>query len=289
MVTGKTIYLETSAIRYLYARLDKLKSHDDCFTSALTLLELITNLQNDFSIRKNCVKKIMENISIDWQFPEAIVAEAFPLIKSEEFRTLDFQLLCTMLTKTDSYEEFIKESEKLKLTHDINYFVETDKFHAANFVKASVDIVEETKELLQKEENSRIIPFESPLVINKRKDFNKLHEDYPEFNIGWTLQSFCEMYAQQLQPDNAVEVAEKLYYSYNNNIDYYITAYSYYNISKIAKGNVSSVNDRIDLEHFLYLRNNPEIRIVSNDKLIRSICETIWTEKCINPEALLNV
>jgi hypothetical protein len=286
-VNSKTKYLETSSVRYLAKHLDDPLIKAECFTSLLTLLELITELKHDFDIRKNCVKKLMENISIDWQFPETIMSDAFPLIKSQEFRTWDFQLLCALLTQTNSYDEFISEAEKLNLTHNLNYFVETDAYHANNFVKASLNVIRETTQLLKKEEGSRSIPFDEPLVIDKRSDFYKVHEDYLEFNEGWTLQSLSEMYAQQLKREDPEKAAEELYNCYNGKVEYYIKAFSYYGISKIAQGNESNINDRLDLEHFLYLRNNPDIKIVSCDKLIQRICKVFWPEKWIHPKELV--
>jgi len=285
---NKDIYLETSVIRSLTKHLDNSYIKDRCFTSTLTLLELITDLKNDFYIRRNCVDKIIANITVDWQFPEAIVADAFPLLKGSENREFDFQILCNMLRNSKSYNDYINEIEALDLKYDLTYFIEADKYHANNFVKASVGIINDTNKLMEKGLDSRTLDLDEPLIINRRKDYFTLHNEYRKYNEAWTIEALCDMYVKGLKLDETEKAAERLYDSYNGKIDFYVIAYSYYNISKISRGNVSSINDRTDLEHFLYLRNDSDLKISSNDKLIRSICNECWADKYISLETLIS-
>lgn len=282
----KYLYLETNAVRFLCNKLELPFIKTKCFTSSLTVLELLTGLERDFRIRKKCVSEVLKhNIAIDWMFPDTIKAKAFSCYKDEDLRVKDLQKLFVLLPLTNSFDEYKERASKLYLEFDLNYFMEADRFYNKNFVKGSIDIIQEVPALLEREVEERTIPLDKQkLIIDTRADFFKLHGEHRVFNEGLTILTLCDHYA-----DNDEEKAERIYNSYRGGISYYITAYSYYNILKISKGNISSENDRADLEHFLYLRNRPEIAIVSNDKLIRSICETFWPEKCINPAALLKV
>lgn len=282
----KYFYLETSAVRFLGNKLDKPFIKAKCFTSSLVILELLTGLERDFNIRKKCISEIItNNIAVDWVFPDAIKAKAFSCEISNDFRIRDLQKLFILLPLTSSNDEYQKRAKQLHLEFDLDYFKEADRFYNDNFVKGSVDVIQEVPDLLKLEVEQRTIPLDKQqLIIDSRVDYYKLHDDYREWNEGLTILTFCDHYAKDDE-----EKAKSIYDSYRDGISYYVTAYSYYNILKISKGNISSENDRSDLEHFLYLRNRPDIGIVSNDKLICDICKKFWEGQYIKPEELLKL
>lgn len=280
-------YLETSSIRYFIHKLSLPFFQLNCFTSALTIIELITNLEQDFEVRRRCLAGLIYNgIRIDWSLPEAVMCEAFPLIQIEEFRTKDLRRICFLIIGSATYGEFLIRERQEKLSHTSWYFKENDRLNNLTFTDASKFSIKEITNFLNDDNSHRIIPVEEPIEIQRRDDFLKLHEKYQEVNEGLTLLALSESYAIGLKASDMDSTSEKIYNSYNGKVKYYITAYTYYNINKMARGNESNVNDRVDLQHFLYLRKYKNIIMVSNDKLIKNICELFWPRQFIVPEKL---
>jgi len=72
--------------------------------------------------------------------------------------------------------------------------------------------------------------------------------------------------------------------SYNNKMDIYLEAFSYYSKNKIFINGSIGKNDCFDINHFLYLYDNVNDKIVTNDNLIINICKNCFTNKLFKPD-----
>lgn len=290
-----TFYLETSSLRRLssYLKLEKIKLF--CFTSSLALIELLSGItENNFITRRNIISNILASrIKIDWAFPEEIISSGFPVLKGEETRLLSLKYLLEIILISTEYQEFIELCTKNNIRYDYNYFKKFDIFGSKRFIESTIEGNIKIKECLE-ESNPIDLKISEDDSDNIKEDFWKVFKaKYNNINISATLLSLSRGYAQKIvdrcEGLNISDVEHDLYNSYNGKIDYYIEAFSFYSLEKISKYEQPARNDFQDLAHFLYLRNIINVAMVSDDKLIENICNTLWQNKHITSNNFINI
>lgn len=275
-------YLDTVAVRRLSKELPKLK--DNSYTSALVILELISGInEREFNIRKQVIKNLLEcGFPIIWKLPETIKAEAFPILEIREKRTLGLLRICYELLRSENLETLILKTENE--VYNIDFFKEWDSTHSFGFINATSKGNEELKKIYNDERLNNGEAFE-----NYAKQFVKsLASDF-ELNNSITVKGMASNYAAQASSNGEKVSEEEVHNSYNHSIDIFLEYFSLFSAKKSGELGTPAKNDYVDLNHLLYLRDNLNCFIVTDDKMILNIItkQSLTIQKFIEINGIL--
>ena len=266
----KRYYLETNSLRKLNNRLFEIQ--DKCYTSSLSIFELISGIsQEQFEIRKRVLSNVLSSeLHINWDFPEKIKIDSFPNLEIDERRVDDLKELCEILMDSNNLEEFIEISNGLKF--NLDFFNSLDSSYSKNFINATEVGNERLKSIYSSEKNKNGKFFEK-----FAKEYVKSLPKTTELNKSLTLTGLVNGIADSLENISGKNTIDrnKLFYAYNGNINIFIEAFSLFAGLKSADLNSPAKNDFIDLHHLLYLGNNSNNIIITDDKLLLKITEQV--------------
>jgi hypothetical protein len=261
-------YLETNALRQLSGKLDSLGKN--CFTSALSILELVSGISNDqFTIRQRTLKNIfLSNTIINWDLIEAAQAEAFPGVQYiNDNRPDSLKKLCQIIIDSNDYQE--SHDAALKLDHDFQFFRSLDKSYSDNFIQTTVAGNRKIKKVVEDSKNS----FAGDLIYDMAVQFQKkMQYDY-KLNEAMILFVISENLSKAIRMNSNTGKTNhnNLYHSYNGKIDIFIKAFAAFCAKKSSEHNAPAKNDFIDLYHLSYLKDD-SFQIVTDDKMLLKIC-----------------
>lgn len=257
-------YLDTVAVRRLSKQLPKLKNNS--FTSALAILELISGLnEKEFNIRKQVIKNLFDcQFPIVWKLPETIRTEAFTIIEIAETRSHGLYQICLELQKSENLETLLTNTEKE--SYNIDFFRELDTVYSLDFINSTLKGNDELRKIYNNEKENHGEVFEK-----YAKQFVKFLPSDVEMNKALTIKAIAEKLSILASKDGDYVSEEEVYNSYDNSIDIFLSAFSLFSAKKSGELGMPSKNDYIDLNHLLYLRNNPNSIIVTDDKMILNI------------------
>lgn len=260
-------YLETNAL-YSIDKIDKICG-DNCFTSAFSLFELISGLNDDnFNKRRNLLTKLRQSqIKINKNFPEEIIFESFDVMRDYEFVENRFSALFIQIQGIINSENFtdfktFNKSNQIDFNFDFLKFMD-DKWNKG-FVNATTNGNNRIRQVLEKE-NKVIFDNGKIIGLNNNKDLKKLFDYEPELSRSISIVAFAG-----LIKNKGIDSTEKeIYDSYNGLIEQFVQCISDYSDDKMIKFETPSKNDFSDLTHLVYLKNDKEKSIVSDDKIFK--------------------
>lgn len=262
-------YLDTVILRKLSKNLHQFK--DNSFTSALSVFELISGIsEKEFSIRKQVVKNLFDSgITIVWDLPEAMKAFAFPIIEVIESRVLGLQSICKHLLKSENLKALVSEIDEI---YDINFFKKLDEMYSIGFIDATIEGNEKLKKIYNKEKENN-----GKLFEDIAKNYVKSLESNVSVNNFITIHALARTFSDATSVgEDKVSILELLY-SYNNELNIFVNAFSRFSAQKSFTLGHPAKNDYIDLNHLLYLRNDKQCFVVTDDKMILKITEQAIT------------
>jgi hypothetical protein len=258
-------YLETNAIRTFASRLTEEKFISDKYTSILSLLEIISGIQNNesFKLRKSILKKLIRSqIKIDLNFPELKIYKAFGIDHN-------FQEVTEKVGSIIQIIDLVKDFESLLSTIKLNSLSD-----AWEFAK-------------QYDENANI-GFKK--VISNRFPDSGIKELIHQFNERWTIENLSflktkivDFYAGIVLknlPNSAGKSIPEICSAYDNSIDIYLIATALYIDEKISFKNAPGKNDYLDLNHLTYLYKMQN-QIVTDDKLLHKILNKTYPKNIL--------
>ena len=252
-------YLETNSLRKLNSSLEVLK--ENSFTSALSIFELISGIrEQDFHIRKCVLENIFKShIEIIWAFPEEITVNAFPGMEYEEERVNPLKKICGDLIESKNLKVFQKKASKGKF--NLDFFKNLDKEYSNRFINATKNGNANLKKIIKDENEEYLIDFSTNFI-------KSLPENH-SMNNSITLQAITDNLKKALELSSGELIDEKkIYEQYNGSINIFISAFSLFTARKNSEFNIPAKNDFIDLHHLIYLANNENYFIVTDDKMI---------------------
>lgn len=278
-------YLETSSLRQLINKLDKIILKQ-CFTSVLSIIELISGIidESEYQKRKNILQNIInKKIFIDFNFPDDIILKAFPKISFEEFRLNDLNCICKLILISNSLSDYyIKEKEITNLKYKLDYFIGYDKRYNSTFISSTINGNKYINELFETKPISSLVFSDEEKKLSKKEILNLWQNKYKDINIACTLIAIVKGYGKKNIynniDDSYYKQEQDIALSYNGSISFYIEIFSYYTMNKLIKSDQPKKNDIFDLQHFLYLRSNENIKIVSDDNLFYNICNELYPD-----------
>lgn len=246
-------YIETNALYSIKKiPLGKIK---ESFTSSLAIFELISGINKaNFDKRKNILVNIQNSsLQIAWLMPEELMFRSFSALEGYGFieeRVPRLKNLFYKINKYDSFNSFCTSQDYI----DFEYFREMDIILNTDFLKATSEGNIHIYESVDTSQNPS---------INKSQYINEIVNHLPLLNKSISVFAVV-INIQKSVPDIS---KESLYSSYNGYIDIFINGFTDFTHNKILKFENSKNNDLIDLYHLLYLTNNKDYLLVSNDKI----------------------
>jgi len=255
-------YLETNSLRTLSSRLESL--NENVFTSALSIFELISGIKDqDFLIRKSVIKNIFKSgIEIIWLLPEEITVNAFPGLEFQEDRIIALKKLCQYLIDSHSMKDFLRKGSKGK--YNLDFFKNLDKQYSNRFLESITKGNQNLKQIIA-DDNEEYLSNFSKQYIKSLPYKHSLNQSITLKAIAGNLKDSLELSSGELIDE------QKIYENYNGNINIFISAYSLFTAIKNAEFNTPAKNDLIDLYHLIYLANNEDHFIITDDKMIPKI------------------
>lgn len=271
-------YLETNSLRILSNSLNEYSNL--AFTSAYSMLELIASIDRDFAVRKKVVENVFKNISIDWKLPEQYINESFKVIQFIENRISDLKRLCEILIISDTYEEYLLKLNRSKLEHDLNYFKELKQSISKNFIETTNIGNTKIKDIIREGGYYPELKLADNRNPTKKEILDFIQIENKNYNEGMTLFAIVKNIAKTISKGEIDhDEAKEIYESHDSSIHFFIEAFSYYCIMKMNQGGLPDRNDPHDLYHLVYLKNDPNLFIVTNDNLLLNLNSQLWTDK----------
>ena len=273
MDTKTQYYLDTSACRYFGHYLVEYSKLLPFFVSSLTLIEIISPLKespDELERIRSLVRIITECASIDWRFPEELIAGSFENVSFEEKRVSSLRNVVESIKRGDSYPSVLASASPYDLdffsSYDqyLSHILQTDKHEqTVALMKEAHNRQKENTGFFSEEETN--LPYIDMIQLFNTKYF--------ELNFSLTKQVIAGMVLQLLGREENEQNVENMYNEYNRNANAFIMAFSIYGIDRLSKHEQSARNDFIDLLHFLYVK--PNDRIISADNLILNLANRI--------------
>jgi hypothetical protein len=267
-------YLETNAIRILSNKLKGQYYVDKCYTSVLSVCELLSGIKDEdtFNLRKGIISKVyLSKIPADLDMPE-----------TKMFKAYDIHIDNTI-------------SDKIIL---LGFLCVTSKFYTEFLTIIKQSNLIDYWEFLKKYDKSADIKFKESLK-NRQKDFDYSDPNLiPDFNQKWNnlsinnelkeriLYDLIVYFAEEkLKPDSIIKVIDKslkdLIREYDHSLDLYFLCIGAFTGEKIIFRNTPSRNDYFDLSHLMFLRNKSDI-IVSNDSMLTKLMRKISPDNILS-------
>lgn len=272
-------YLDTNAL-YSIRRIQKDKI-SSCYTSIMAIMELVSGIdERNFGKRKAILSMVKSfKLTIDYAFPEEIIANSFDIFDEYEFieqRDKPLLALVDAVIAADNFNAYhLGSVYNAEFGHE--YFKHLDQNLSKNFTDASVRGIKQIKQF-QREPS-----LENIIWINDVKfDLNTeegLKMAFPLFSKSATLEAMCHLLVKLCR---APVTIEEVFHSYNHLTDIYLEVFSRYSEDQALNAKYPSKNDAQDLMHLLYLKNDYKKYMVSDDKIF----EEYFTENSLNTRAI---
>lgn len=247
-------YLETNALYALGKNI--IGVPNNAFTSALSIIEIIGGItESNYSKRKSIIAHIVNSgIEIVWKRPKEVYNNAFK-VRPVDTAIPDLQQLVKKICDCDDFTVYLTTVDDLGLKFHNEFFKNLDTVNGSDFINVSL-------------EGQRKIYNEA----KKPADFEVLKnlKDHP-WNRELTIQAMIYDIVEQIPgAESDPDFPQLLRKAYNGSVDIYVTNFSYYCALSLRDRSVPGRNDKTDLDHLAYLKDESYV-LVSNDTLFREI------------------
>lgn len=278
-------YLETNALYHLSGIKKEILTSS--YTSAFSLIELVSGIsESNYAKRKTVLSMIRDfKLTIDTASQEEVVFNTFDVFDDYEFvelRYVELQKLIQAIINCETYLEY-SLTDVYDAEYGAAYFRHLDDHMSSNFITSSVLGIQTMKQVIQNPETIKQIDYNGNAYnLESSANIREFLLANPSFNHLITLQGLAAMIRSKgALPDLSIK---EIIDSYNGLIDTYVDTLSRFCTNAIFQGKTPAKNDFADLTHLLYLKNDPEKYIVSNDKIFMNYLpdHTIAPEKIKN-------
>jgi hypothetical protein len=258
-------YLETNALYDIQKISQSQLPH--CFTSILSLSELLNGLtQENYLRRKNILKKVLDSgIRINWTMPVLMIFFSFNVSKYFMLKygtAAKVQKLLKNIQESNDFEDFItRDVTSLRLN-----LKKLEEDWALGYVSAAIM----GREVMRLEN----VFSTEPIVVNDRTYAMDTLKDLrtfllTEFGVArqQTIRGQAAILWRESVIRDCVASSAEIVDSYNGFVDHFIDASTRKQINVFTRGDLPKLNDYTDLLHLVYLENIRDRFIVSNDRI----------------------
>ncbi|OAQ41967.1 hypothetical protein A5893_02280 [Pedobacter psychrophilus] len=266
-------YLETNALYNIKnISVDTIKN---CYTSVLSIIELVSGIKDDSSYRKRkaILNLVFESkITIDFAMPDEIIFNSFDIFTDYEFIEERIDLLLVLvksLIESESYDYYIKSDQyNHRLGHE--YFKNIDNEMSKRFIFSSNLGAKAMRQTISIDSyNNAVIIDNKEFNLNSTKKLGDFFDQFPELNSSMTINALSKMILNFSKIEDFS--LEDVYNSYNGLVKTYVSFFSKYCITLIVNGGSPAKNDFVDLTHLIYMKNNLDTIIISDDNLFKKL------------------
>lgn len=271
-------YLETSALRRLASYLLDTSYTKDAFTSCLAVFELLSGIdENNYSARRNILTKINQSdLRIDWDMPPEKVCFAFIPMQSGGFYADEIKTILQAVIENETLEQADQASKKSGFGVTISGLQLMDDGLSEDHIQGYGDGIRRFRSDWSYKTADVLYRFTHGDLRDSSDLAKELKKTFRETRTSAALTALCYGIAVRFFPEMIREKTLEFYHSYDGSLEYYLEATSYYQENRLVYSKLPARNDFLDLEHFIYLGCSKSVRMVSNDKLIISICHALW-------------
>lgn len=285
-LASRSWYLDTNALRIMGKKLKSSYFVQYSYTSALSLIELISEIDNsetDFQVRKSALTNLLSSdVLIDWEMFDIKQRAAFTALEknSTKDRRVDcLKTLISILIKSESFDSFISQSSSLNLEFNYLDFKHFDKNIGIGWREAAASGFREFKQAYLSPSTSQLCELLGlPGSAKRGKVVQELKKSFLNYQL--TLYAMAEKFSEEIGITNIKE-QQTIFDSYNHTIDSYVKAFSFLSLDSMS-GNAPERNDGLDILHFLYMR--PTSLLVSNDSKLTTLARHLGIQ-CIPLQA----
>lgn len=269
-------YLETNALVNIIDRLGEINSVGKCYSSILTLLEILKNTtETNFQQKKRVICRIVESpLPIDYDIPIEKIQNAFGVGNIKKRYKDRFIPLLELIIKCDTLGEIFDYLS-----------VNSTSFTEINGIFSVYENA--LNSFFSEEKYEEYMPKLTKKMINKRiaeENIQFTREFLEQTNWDKILTGvfFHAGLIAECFPENLASSSLPLIISrYDWSLDRYFCAFLYYFRKRILFREQNKRNDLVDLQHFLYLQNET-CKIVTSDKMILKICKLLFPRSCLD-------
>lgn len=265
-------YIETNSAIKLSNRRNNFFIKDNCFTSILTLCELLTGLDEEvFCLKKKALNFIFDSgVFIDWEMPHKKQHESFGFFNEKYGLTKDSILLFSdIMKKSASFSAF----QNAILNYDKEYIILENYDNAFDsYIRKGID--------------ENINAFSS--VFSRQQGINECDNIIAMLKAGG--ESFItvrnamhivmaeHLFSSELNRD-IKRPLEEIVNFYKGNIDIFVIILGVYSLYKVSRKEAPARNDYIDIFHLVYLVDST---IISDDTIYKKYMTDIFPNNIIS-------
>ena len=253
----------------------------------MAFVELIAGArrsEQEFRVRRAAANAVfLAELPIDWQFPEAKIACAYPQLRAKfdifETRCASLETLVQVFRSSKTLNEFTKRANNLGMPENIAYFERFDEEYGVDYLHSARQMARESRKLFD--------PAAEPVrALGLPPSVS--HAEYMRTFRGSELHRLAMRYAVataigELQGLSYEQGYDAYFTSYDHSIDAYLAALGWWNIEH-ALGREPNRNDAMDLAHLLYLVRDGTL--VTTDRSFAN-CATQAGIPCHGPDSLV--
>jgi len=260
-------YLETNAIIQLESQILEIHNINKCYTSCLSILELIKNLNDkNFNRQKQRLTWIKESgLKIDWSFIYSKIAYSYGFSVKDVFQS-GLKHVYSLILNNYTLQDLLCDPDS-KETLD---WVDAFSFQANSEVRSSMNNIANqsiTKNQYPSRKRKAVIKF-----VESKFPQMKALVDNQDVNI----RLFANTARRAANKENCLSI-DDVAKRYNHLLDYFLIASGEYFQNMFREDWAIKKNDLLDICHFIYLQKSSVM--VSNDQRILMVSRKILGNK----------
>jgi hypothetical protein len=274
-------YLETSAVYALngYLVRDNGVAKAVCYSSFLSVFELLSGMtERTYERRKAILKNLLDShISIDWDTPRELMAEAFGQVMLLDKWKQKVHRLALIVSESKDFMSAVKISEEDNTSLSISDAANADEILST---RHSLEVQEKIQQMRRQVPETEIRKISEQLLTDPSAKRGLRTENVTA--LFWDLAVHVATNMPGVDP---VESLRRVAISYTGSANKFLFADAVRQERSLLSGETPGKNDFIDISHLLYLKS-PAQYLITNDKLLLDICAELFSECVFSVEDL---
>jgi hypothetical protein len=272
-------YLDTSSLRKLGGKLNRVSVLSECKTSALALIELLNGLRADetaFKQRSSPVRSVMTSgVRIEWESVEARMTAAFPALSMKDSRVQPLKTIVDAVSRAATLQAFLEANSQITGPYDLTFFENYDGGFGGGLREAVVDGSRKIKAAFEAAKTGKAKTiFDEAMLKGSFDEFcGQFARDFATVNHSATVLGLAHLLATYAYDSPTDKQVSDLYANYNGSLQIFVAGMSYAMVKLHGRGGEPKRNDAQDLAHLIYLDTGDSL--VTEDIGLRTIAEAV--------------
>lgn len=276
-----SLYLETNTVRSLARWIRAAETGDmgDSFTSFLVIFELLSGTTDeDFTLRRAVLRDILgSSVRVDWRSPITLMSTSFDACGLANPQEESLQLAADVYIQSATWEDASAALTEAGHQKTIDTFMNAD---AVLSLSSKADQEAKGRQFRQDVNKEARKQVREVIMGSEKEQYTKIRDHFRNKNYQWLLVDAAFNIAAFLPGQDIAAKAVRLLRSYNGSIDYFLKASAVTQAWNLLAGTQPGDNDFYDVCHFLYV--NGDVKIVSDDKLVKRVCSELWPSQIMS-------